>query len=604
MRELSLTLLLTSFLAMILPSPAAACIEIEAERWVSPPESVLLAVDDDDDDDDGVADREQASGVPEEDLLRIRATSSCGLRVEGAARLLRDGGPVHTPLLLRRGEVVGLQATDLGPIAVAVRASGPGGATGTTLEVVPVRIRFLDAANEPIDARRRALQPSRQVTNDATLPRGPGWEQTSVDPDNYRIELEGSLPADARLTVESLPDASSHRDRRVASLVAGNNGRWRTPFLRLVGDEIDRQAPGVSDRVLRVSLRDRVQARVGTARQSLRVGRPGSEDGLLAVRRGRLRVRILRVGAGGTPAVGTNARGALGIGREQLAIANEIWMQCGVSFGDPNEADIRVVDPPPPSLIAIADGDGFPARGDGDVAFMAGGQVIGPVPTRAGAPPIDIALRIGQALERAGLQAVVTENPRTEFGAGPSADVQVRSGSGRPVPVTPLSSRELGTDSRQTVQIASVDLTDGLLEFDNMTAAAGTLEERAMIKALGDSDPTTIDLFIVNRFSSGTRQGEAFIESDGGAIVNTVILDRNGIRQQREAWTQSHEMGHVLLDQPFHPDNVGPDEPWRLMDADSSLGLVTGPKRLTVDECRRARQRSGVDAVPSLLQRD
>ena len=48
----------------------------------------------------------------------------------------------------------------------------------------------------------------------------------------------------------------------------------------------------------------------------------------------------------------------------------------------------------------------------------------------------------------------------------------------------------------------------------------------------------------------------------------------------------------MLLDQPFHPDNVGPDEPWRLMDSDGALPLVTGPKRLTAVECARARHHS------------
>ncbi len=107
----------------------------------------------------------------------------------------------------------------------------------------------------------------------------------------------------------------------------------------------------------------------------------------------------------------------------------------------------------------------------------------------------------------------------------------------------------------------------------------------------------------MNRFTAGTRQGEAFIEADGNAIVNAVVLDRNGVRQEREAWTQSHEVGHILLDQPFHPDNVGPDRPWLLMDADSSQGLVTGPKRISWDECYRVRERSGVHAIPPLLSR-
>jgi hypothetical protein len=39
------------------------------------------------------------------------------------------------------------------------------------------------------------------------------------------------------------------------------------------------------------------------------------------------------------------------------------------------------------------------------------------------------------------------------------------------------------------------------------------------------------------------------------------------------------------------------------MDADASLAAVTGPKRLTAEECARIHQQSGVDAVPSVLFR-
>jgi hypothetical protein len=197
----------------------------------------------------------------------------------------------------------------------------------------------------------------------------------------------------------------------------------------------------------------------------------------------------------------------------------------------------------------------------------------------------------------------VTLNPATEFGAGRSADVVVRRPDGALVTLEPDGDHRLSTDGRQQVAIGRVDLGDGLEEFDNMTATAGTLEERTLLKAVTDGDSSTLDLVLVGSFTSGTRQGEAFIEGDGGAIVNVVILDRNGLKQQRAAWTQSHEIGHVLLDQPFHPDNVGPDRPWLLMDADTSLAQVTGPKRLTGAECLRVRNRSGVHAQPSLLER-
>jgi hypothetical protein len=58
-----------------------------------------------------------------------------------------------------------------------------------------------------------------------------------------------------------------------------------------------------------------------------------------------------------------------------------------------------------------------------------------------------------------------------------------------------------------------------------------------------------------------------------------------------------------LLDQPWHPDNLGPDRPWLLMDADASLATVNGPKRLTPAECARIRAESGPLAIPPLLQR-
>lgn len=564
-------------------------------------DAIVIAADRDDDDDDGTRDGEQTADIPMDDTIQFRARAACTVDLSGSGRLLRAGVPVGQTVALSAGETVAVQFSEASRARLQLQ---PRSGAATSLDIHAIDVRFLDSNNREIDARTGALRPSQRITNDATLPRRHTWDTTSPDSANFRIELRRPGAESSPVTIESLDGEGNVRSRRTLSLQRSAQGHERSPFLRLVGDAIDAQAPGVSGRVLQVAVRDRVVVRVGNhASQSLRVFRPPTEDGGTAARFGRLRVRVLRASPGGVPAVGTDAAGALRIAREQVAIANEVWMQCGISFGDPHQADIEVVDPPVPSLLAVADGDGFPARGGGEVWFRADGRTIGPVVTQPQAPPLQVALEMAAALERAGFRPTVTENPPTEFGAGATADVLVRRADGSLAVLRPLRDRPLSSDARQRVEIGQVDLSDGLQEFDNMTAAAGTLEERALIKALADEDPRTIELFIVNRFASGTRQGEAFIESDGGAIVNTVILDRNGIRQQREAWTQSHEVGHVLLDQPFHPDNVGPDEPWRLMDADSSLGLVTGPKRLTADECLRARQRSGIDAVPALLGR-
>ena len=62
----------------------------------------------------------------------------------------------------------------------------------------------------------------------------------------------------------------------------------------------------------------------------------------------------------------------------------------------------------------------------------------------------------------------------------------------------------------------------------------------------------------------------------------------------------AHELGHVLMNDPLHPDNVGPDRPWLLMDADSGRGTVDGPKRLRAADCQRMRETSRRARFPLL----
>lgn len=590
---------------------------------IDPARGMVVAVDADDDDESDVVDAAQAARIPDDDAARLRITGAVAargvrLRVEGPAlRLLRDGAPVEGTLALSGRELaaadVRLQAVRASRAAhdAAVIVEGEAGAR-LRIPATAVALGFLDAGNERMDPSRRAAGVSHEITNSATLPRGYDYEAGSGDPDNVRIEIFDAAATgdEIRAVVESLdPLTGQRRGAREAVILRrpGAGMPFRSPFLRLVGDRMDIEAPGVTDRVLQVALRDRLRIRYasggGTVAQDLRIGRPGDEDGPLAARAGKLRIRVMRTRARGIPVIGTDDASALAIAREQVAIANEIWVQCSITFGRPELADVALLDPPPRALLAVGDGDGLPAAGGGTIRLRAGNQAIRPVTTRPGATPVQTALAIADALRAIGLRARVTENAPTEFGAGRSADVVVRDTSGALVALSPDGQSPLGTDARQTVRIGGVELADGITEFDNMTAASGTIEERSLLKMLGDDDPTTIDIFVINRFSLGTRQGEAFIEGDGGAIVNMLILDRNGMRQQREAWTQAHEIGHVLLNQPYHPDNVGPDRPWLLMDADNSLGLVTGPKRLGWDECHRVAVESGPLTVPALLSR-
>jgi hypothetical protein len=382
---------------------------------------------------------------------------------------------------------------------------------------------------------------------------------------------------------------------------AGGGGlAARSPFVRLVSDDMDRSIPTLQGQLLRVALGDRVRARWRGAAVELPVGRSGPQGDVLHAR---FDVVVLRLERGGRPVVGNDDAEAIAIARRQVQIANEVYAQCGVSWGEPGRTRIRLVDPPRATLLAVSDGDGLSALG-GEVRLRVGGRAIRPLTTRPGWTPRETAVAIAERIRALGIRAIVTENSRTDPGAAPSADVVARGPHDEVLSFERDGEAPFTTDGRQTLVLGSVDLADLLDDFDNMTASSGTLEERTLYKTFTDGDPETIDMYLVNRFASGGRQGEAFIEGDGSSVVNAVILDRSGLRQERESWTQAHEAGHVLLDQAFHPDNAGPDRPWLLMDADASLGAVSGPKRLGEDECARLRSESGPDGSPALLHRE
>lgn len=593
------------------------------------PREAIVSLDLDDDDDDGVPDGESARVDPSVDddvaLLTVRGASTGAVRarVSGGLRIVgREGLLDEATVPFADGRaviaVVGVAASAQARDASITIESG---AQRVTVPVTVVGAAFLGGDHALRFGHRDALAPSHQVTTDTTLPRTEDPTLRSSDPDNTRVEVwdpgaaPGAVVAVASLGARGsvdLPLGAVRGMLRALPLArTADDGPMRSTWVRLVGDEVDLRAPGVQAQTLLVGLRDRVRATyrragaAGEASTDLRVGRPGNEDGPLAARRGRWSIHVLRdrpAAAGGRPVVGDIDDNALRIARRQVAIANEIYLQCMITFGAPASASVRIEDPPPPTLLAIGDRDGMRAAG-GVIRVRVDGRSVGPIRQAPGDSPLDTALRVAEAIRAAGFDARVSRNPRTDFGSEGSADVLVRDRAGRHVTLSAAPGAPLSTDPRQRVVVGEVDLLDGVEEFNNLTSASGTLEERSLVKPLQDNDPGTLDLFVINRFARSTRIGEAFVSGDRGTIVNALLIDRAGISTEREAWTQSHEAGHILLDQPWHPDNMGPDRPWLLMDADASLGAVTGPKRLSHEECRRIHAESGVDATRPVLTR-
>jgi len=210
---------------------------------------------------------------------------------------------------------------------------------------------------------------------------------------------------------------------------------------------------------------------------------------------------------------------------------------------------------------------------------------------------------VARAFDVAGFSARISENARIEPGADGTADILVRRRDGQLAVLEPPNDGRTSTDATMTACIGGVDLTDGLDHFVDVDAPAGTIEERALVKAFDDPDPATIRVFMIPSFAGGGRIGESFIYADRSSVRNVVIEDRAGVRADRASFALAHGLGHVLLDMPGHPDDYGVDVPTQLMDSDAADPSAFGPRRLTLAECARALRESGPGALVPMLSR-
>jgi len=303
----------------------------------------------------------------------------------------------------------------------------------------------------------------------------------------------------------------------------------------------------------------------------------------------KLRVRILRVTPGGAPSIGGDSGTALSLAQSEIQAASKLWAQCGIDLRGPAGPDIQVVDPPPIQLVAIGCASGLPASG-GEINLRVGARQV-KLATRPGESPSVVARRLARALEKRGIGAQISPNPRIASGASGAVDVLIQN-PGRSG-IEAEAGVSLSSDPTLSVCLGEVDLSNGLSHFVENDAAAGTVEERALIKAFDDGDPSTVEVLVVPSFGKSGRIGESFIDDDGASIQNTVIIDRAALRAGPRSYALAHELGHVLLDLPGHPDDYGVDQANSLMDSDASDATVFGPRRLTLADCERAVLESG-----------
>ncbi len=112
-------------------------------------------------------------------------------------------------------------------------------------------------------------------------------------------------------------------------------------------------------------------------------------------------------------------------------------------------------------------------------------------------------------------------NSRTELGVGSSADIVVRDRHGVLARISeePRRAAELA-DLQQRLVIGQVDSVGWDRRVRQHLGGHGHARRAHTDQASRGLDPTTIDVFLINRFVNRDRQGEAFIEADGSSLAN------------------------------------------------------------------------------------
>jgi len=562
---------------------------------------VVLMADTDDDDVDGRPDGEEDALAVDgrADLVPLDAS------LEGATlRLVSGNGKVRVwsgarPLPFGSRVTQGAAWQGLAPGHVDVVAHLKNG------HDKPIALEILGVAMRDMDGKTVDLARSH-----ASLSRTPPAAPNAPDPDALRVVLEVPDGADALdATIESYSatgvklDALAHvalAPSTCPEALASVHCLESAP-LRFVVDDVDRVHPLVIDRSLRSEVGGAIVVRSDGRKQAIRVLGPRQSD-VGPIGRFRLRVRtfVLRATPSGVPAIGGNDAGAIAMLRAELALASATWGQCGISFGEASKLEVNVVDPPPRHLLSIGDDLGLPATGlpGSEIKFRIDGKPIA-VAVAHRATVEEVAHEVQAAIIHAGFLVTMSSNARILPGAASSVDLSVRRLNGTLASLDAPGA--VTNDQTLSVRIGTVDPSNGIEHFGDMDSNAGTLEERTLIKALADGDASTVEVVVVPYFAGTGRIGESFITGESPSMRNVVLLDRGGIRARRSSFTLAHELGHVLLEAPGHPDDYAIDTPTLLMDSDASDASPFGPRRLTVAECARVIRQSGPTARAPLL---
>ena len=248
-------------------------------------------------------------------------------------------------------------------------------------------------------------------------------------------------------------------------------------------------------------------------------------------------------------------------------------------------------------MLAVGARNGLLSTG-GMVRLRIDDGDVGPWKVGEGYTPEETARLLAGHLEAEGYRVELFTPPRAPSRAHGSADLVVRRVDGSSAKIAVPLEAPLTTEKSQSLEIGRLDLEDGLDSYDANTRASGTVEERVLLRATGrpGENRKVVKIFFINRFADVSRQGESIAKADVGGI-GTVIVDSRALMRARQAYTLAHELGHLLLGDPGHPDDEEAGGTWKLMHSSSS-SAVDGPRWIAGDECEKMRRFEGLVLPP------
>ena len=436
------------------------------------------------------------------------------------------------------------------------------------------KVEVLDTKppGDPLDVRVQALRP----------------QYSAADPTGKtvtgHIEFTGAALAGRRLDTKATKQ--------------GTTERFRTPYLRLVSDELDNGNGDARGRqkqtILVTDMTDQGDSQVEILDQlveakyeltSCPAGATKCHVKKTATvgtdrRRLRIAIHILRAAPGGDPVAKV-----ADIQRRINKWVRRAYAQMSISpfMVQPT----RIVDPIG-NMIALSEADGAPAKGDGQLGFQITSPgkatvTVGPITPAVGAKPMTTATRLA-GLVTDPYTATAFENAArsNQPPHQQSADILIKEKSGAAVTLTIT----VGGDSGQSIVVGRPNI-NALVGNDDNSWLVGSVDARTLLRNY-DTGDNRVDIVVIGHYKAGSaNQGEA--QASGHRIdparpaksqIKCSLLIEGGVLGPGDGFPFScaHEIGHSLFEA-FHP--VGAFGDFALMNHFwSGTAAVGGHKRI------------------------